>query len=539
MAGPVRFSAGNYPFLFFLRPHETLVHVYTDQTVAALLARGAGSAPAIAAPGDPSLTYAGLRTLVDTSVRWLNAHGIGRNDRVAIVLSNGPHAATAFLAVAAGATAAPLNAHYRDEEFEFYLKDLKAKALLVESGMASPSREVATRLGIKVFELRLDPAVPAGMFTLEASQPAGRAPQHTVTAEPEEVALLLHTSGTTSRPKLVPLTQQNITASAQNIRNTLALTSDDVCLNIMPLFHIHGLIGGVLSSLSAGASVCCTPGSHPVKFFGWLDEVEPTWYTAAPSLHRAIVARATRHADSVARSRLRLIRSSSAALRPELMGALERTFGVPVLQSYGMTEASHQVASNPLPPAARKPGSVGRPSGPEVGIMDEDGTLLPPGSMGEVVIRGANVTAGYEANPEANAASFVNGWFRTGDQGRFDEDGYLWLTGRFKELINRGGEKVSPLEIEAVLMEHPGVQQVVVFAVPDEAHGEEIAAAVVPRQQGTLTDRELRHFVASHLADFKVPRKILFVEQIPGGATGKLQRIGMAEKLGLVAAATR
>jgi acyl-CoA synthetase (AMP-forming)/AMP-acid ligase II len=169
--------------------------------------------------------------------------------------------------------------------------------------------------------------------------------------------------------------------------------------------------------------------------------------------------------------------------------------------------------------------------------VDEAGNILPQGEMGEIVIRGANVTTGYEAHPDANAASFANGWFRTGDQGRFDEDGYLWLTGRFKELINRGGEKVSPLEIEAVMMEHPGIQQVVVFAMPDEAHGEEIAAAVVLREHASLTDRELRHFVASHLADFKVPRKILFVEQIPGGATGKLQRIGMAEKLGLVPAA--
>jgi acyl-CoA synthetase (AMP-forming)/AMP-acid ligase II len=498
-----------------------------------------------------------LRTLVATTVGWLNAHGIARNDRVAMVLSNGPHAATAFLAVAVGATAAPLNAHYRAEEFEFYLTDLKAKALLVEAGMASPAREVAAKLGVTIFELRLDPAAPAGLFTLEGSVENGvgshfstgarlpfpkndsrpHFPLTPTIAEPGDVALLLHTSGTTSRPKLVPLTQRNITASAQNIRDTLALTSDDVCLNIMPLFHIHGLIGGVLSSLSAGAQVCCTPGSHPVKFYIWMDEVRPTWYTAAPSLHRAIVARASRHAESIARSRLRLIRSSSAALRPELMGALERTFGVPVLQSYGMTEASHQVASNPLPPAARKPGSVGCPAGPEVAIMDASGNILPQGEMGEVVIRGANVTIGYEANPDANAAAFVNGWFRTGDQGRFDEDGYLWLTGRFKELINRGGEKVSPLEIEAVMMEHPGVQQVVVFAMPDEAHGEEIAAAVVLREHARVTDRELRHFVALHLADFKVPRKILFVEQIPGGATGKLQRIGMAEKLGLAPAA--
>jgi len=526
------------------------VNISRYETVAALLGRGAGHARAIAAPGRAPLTYDALRTLVDTNVAWLNAHDIGRNDPVAMVLSNGPHAATAFLSVAAGATAAPLNAHYRAEEFHFYLIDLKAKALLVEAGMASASRDVAAKLGVKVFELRVDPAAPGGMFTLAGSDPGdngvGSHSSRTVTgeskndsrphclADPDDVALLLHTSGTTSRPKLVPLTQRNITASAQNIRNTLELTADDVCLNIMPLFHIHGLIGGVLSSLSAGAQVCCTPGSNPVKFFAWMDEVQPTWYTAAPSLHRAIVARAGRHAESVARSRLRLIRSSSAALRPELMGALERTFGVPVLQSYGMTEASHQVASNPLPPAARKPGSVGRPSGPEVAIMDEAGTILPQGEMGEVVIRGANVTTRYEANPDANAASFVNGWFRTGDQGRFDDDGYLWLTGRFRELINRGGEKVSPLEIEAVMMEHPAIQQVVVFAMPDEAHGEEIAAAVVLLEHTSLTERELRHFVASHLADFKVPRKILFVEQIPRGATGKLQRIGMAERLGLV-----
>jgi acyl-CoA synthetase (AMP-forming)/AMP-acid ligase II len=514
------------------------------ETVAALLGRGAGHARAIAAPGRAPLTYDALRTLVDTNVAWLNMRGVGRNDRVAMVLSNGPHAATAFLSIAAASTAAPLNAHYRAEEFACYFTDLKAKALLIEAGMASPSREVAAKLGVKVFELRLNPADPAGVFTLQGSERGqtgvgtGSDPVPTpAMGRPDDVALLLHTSGTTSRPKLVPLTQRNITASAQNIRNTLALTADDVCLNIMPLFHIHGLIGGVLSSLSAGAQVCCTPGSNPVKFFAWMDEVQPTWYTAAPSLHRAIVARAARHADSVARSRLRLIRSSSAALRPELMGALERTFGVPVLQSYGMTEASHQVASNPLPPAARKPGSVGRPSGPEVAIVDEAGNILPQGEMGEIVIRGANVTTGYEAHPDANAASFANGWFRTGDQGRFDEDGYLWLTGRFKELINRGGEKVSPLEIEAVMMEHPGIQQVVVFAMPDEAHGEEIAAAVVLREHASLTDRELRHFVASHLADFKVPRKILFVQQIPGGATGKLQRIGMAEKLGLVPAA--
>jgi oxalate---CoA ligase len=508
-----------------------------DETVNALLARGVGEASAIGAPGFSPLTYKALRTLVENTVRWLNGHGIGRNKRVALVLSNGPHAATAFVSVAAGATAAPLNPNYRAEEFEFYLTDLTANAVIVEEGTHSPVRDVAAKLKLPLIELRLQPGAPAGTFTFVTAAPADVAATNTsaaAMAAPDDIALVLHTSGTTSRPKLVPLTQRNISASAQNIRAALQLTPSDICLNIMPLFHIHGLIGGVLSSLSAGAQVTCTPGSQPVKFFAWLDEIRPTWYTAAPSLHRAILARAVRHPDSVARSRLRFIRSSSAALRKQLMAGLEKLFGVPVIQSYGMTEASHQVASNPLPPAARKPGSVGRAAGPEIAIMDEDGNLLPAESTGEVVIRGANVTTGYEANPAANAASFINGWFRTGDQGWLDADGYLWLSGRLKELINRGGEKISPLEVEAVLMDHPGVQQVVVFAMPDEAHGEEVAAAVVLREGRTVTDRELRHFVASHLADFKVPRKILFVDQIPGGATGKLQRVGLAAKLGLV-----
>jgi acyl-CoA synthetase (AMP-forming)/AMP-acid ligase II len=506
-----------------------------DETVNALLARGAGDAPAIGAPGCAPLTYDALRSLVDSTVSWLNGHGISRNKRVALVLSNGPHAATAFIGVAAGATAAPLNPNYRAEEFEFYVTDLKANAVIVEEGIPSPVRGVAAKLKLPLFEVRLQKGAAAGAFTLVTSTPTTSSTNvAAVMAAPEDVALVLHTSGTTSRPKLVPLTQRNISASAHNIRAAFQLTPSDTCLNIMPLFHIHGLIGGVLSSLSAGAQVTCTPGSQPVKFFGWLDEIRPTWYTAAPSLHRAIVARAARHPDSVARSRLRFIRSSSAALRPQLMAGLEKLFGVPVIQSYGMTEASHQVASNPLPPAARKPGSVGRAAGPEIAIMDEDGNMLPAESTGEVVIRGTNVTAGYEANPAANAASFINGWFRTGDQGWLDADGYLWLSGRLKELINRGGEKISPLEVEAVLMDHPGIQQVVVFAMPDDAHGEEVAAAVVMREGRTATDRELRHFVASHLADFKVPRKILFVDQIPGGATGKLQRVGLAAKLGLV-----
>jgi acyl-CoA synthetase (AMP-forming)/AMP-acid ligase II len=351
--------------------------------------------------------------------------------------------------------------------------------------------------------------------------------------DPDHVALVLHTSGTTSRPKIVPLRQRNLAASARHIAQTLALTPSDRSLVIMPLFHIHGLIGALLSSMYAGASVHCPPGFNALKFFGWLDEAKATWYSAVPTMHQTVLARAERNAEILARRKLRFIRSSSASLPPPVMKALEETFGCPVVESYGMTEATHQMASNPLPPAPRKPGTVGIAAGPEVAIMDPDGKLLSRGTIGEIVIRGPNVTAGYANNPKANAEAFTNGWFRTGDQGVMDADGYLSLTGRLKEIINRGGEKIAPREVDDVIMDHPAVAQVVTFGIPHDKLGEDVAAAVVLKEGQNVGEKELRDFVAGKLADFKVPRKILFLAEIPKGATGKLQRIGLAAKLGL------
>jgi acyl-CoA synthetase (AMP-forming)/AMP-acid ligase II len=334
--------------------------------------------------------------------------------------------------------------------------------------------------------------------------------------EGEDVALVLHTSGTTSRPKIVPLRQINVTASAAHIGETLRLTPDDTCLNIMPLFHIHGLIAAVLASLGAGGSVVCTPGFNAFKFFAWFAEARPSWYTAVPTMHQTLLGLTERNAEIIRTGRLRFIRSSSASLPPQVMTALEAAFGVPVIESYGMTEASHQMASNPLPPAPRHAGSVGIAAGPEVATMDEGGRILKRGELGEVVIRGRNVTAGYEANPTANASAFIDGWFRTGDEGVIDEAGYLRLTGRLKEIINRGGEKVT-------------------FAVKHDKLGEEVGAAVVLREGATLDEHGLRDFASERLAAFKVPRRIVFLDEIPKGATGKLQRIGLAAKLGLEA----
>ena len=305
----------------------------------------------------------------------------------------------------------------------------------------------------------------------------------------------------------------------------------------MPLFHIHGLIAAVTTSLSAGASIYCTPGFNALRFFHWLEDAAPTWYTAVPTMHQAILPRAQRNPAALAKARLRLIRSSSASLPPQVMVALEETFGAPVIESYGMTEATHQMTSNPLPPAARKPGSVGIAAGPLVRICDDAGVFLDAGAEGEVVISGPNVTPGYEANPDANLKGFFEAdgrrWFRTGDQGILDAEGYLRITGRLKEIINRGGEKVSPLEVDEVLMDHPAVAQVVTFAMPHAKLGEEVACAVVLREGMVAVEQEIRTFASGRLADFKVPRRVMILAEIPKGATGKLQRIGLAQKLGL------
>jgi acyl-CoA synthetase (AMP-forming)/AMP-acid ligase II len=497
-------------------------------TIAELLDAGAESAPAIAALDRPPLSYAGLRAQARATVAALNGLGVGRGDRVAIVLPNGPEMATAFLCVGAGAVAAPLNPAYRAEEFEFYLTDLRAKALIVEAGATGPAVEVARRLGVAV--LALSAGATAGAFALAGE--GGGAAARPGLAETGDIALILHTSGTTSRPKIVPLSHRNVTASARNIAATLSLKAEDRGLNIMPLFHIHGLIAGLLAPLARGGAIVCTPGFNALRFFSQMREARPTWVTAVPTMHQAILSRAAQNRDVIAANPLRFLRSSSSSMPPQVIGELEAAFGAPLIEAYGMTEAAHQMASNPLS-GPRKPGAVGPAAGPEIAVMGEDGRLLGAGEIGEVVIRGENVFSGYENNEKANAEAFRNGWFRTGDQGKLDEDGYLSLTGRLKEIINRGGEKISPREVDEVLMDHPAVAQVVCFAMPHDKLGEEVAAAVVLREGSAATEAELRDFVGGRLAAFKVPRRIVFLAEIPKGATGKLQRIGLAEKLGL------
>ncbi|MGE5486499.1 MAG: AMP-binding protein [bacterium] len=502
----------------------------TGAAVPSLVQRAPAHNVALLAPGRRPLTYGELGVLIQSASQKLLGAGIRRGDRVALVASNGPEMASAFLSITAAGSCAPLNPAYTAEEFAFFLGDLRPAALVLQEGIAGAAAEAALKLAIKVICLRADRESPAGAFTLAAGEEPISRQREPDTSE----ALVLHTSGTTSRPKLVPLSHANLLASARHIRESLQLTPADRCLNVMPLFHVHGLVAALLASLDAGASVACCPGFAVPAFFGWLEELRPTWYTAVPTMHQAVLEAAPQHADVIAKTPLRFIRSCSAALAPSLMAALESAFNAPVIEAYGMTEAAHQMASNPLPPRARKPGSVGIAAGPEVAVMDDVGTLLPAGSTGEVVTRGPNVFAGYEANAEANARAFTNGWFRTGDQGYLDGDGYLFLTGRLKELINRGGEKFAPREIDEVLLSHPAVAQAVAFAVPHSRLGEAVAAAVVLKH--AASEQELRRHAAASLAHYKVPERIFTLDSLPKGPTGKLQRIGLAARLGITEA---
>jgi acyl-CoA synthetase (AMP-forming)/AMP-acid ligase II len=489
---------------------------------------------AILAPGRAPLTYGRLYQHIEDVGRTLRAMGIGRRDRVAVVLPNGPEMAVAFLAVTACAVCIPINPAYGAEELDRYFADLRPRALITQAGIDSPARRVALSRAVQVVDLLVEPDAEAGVFALAGEQ--GSACRHD-TAKADDVASLLLTSGTTSRPKIVPLTHANLCASAYGSIAALALRETDRCINVVPLFHGHGLHNVLLATVAAGASVACTPGCEVDKFFGWLRDFRATWYSAVPTMHQAILAQARDIGERPADCRLRLVRSSSAPLPPHVFAELEQTFEAPVIEFYGMTEtASSPLACNPLPPRVRKPGSVGIPIDLDVAILDDAGTLLPGGQTGEVVVRGTAVMGGYDGDPAATKAAFAGDWFKTGDLGYFDDDGYLFLTGRLREMINRGGEKVTPQEVEAVLLQHPAVADAVTFAVPHPTLGEDVASAIVLRSGTTATPNDIRQFAMGRIADFKVPRQVVFVNEIPKGPTGKVQRIGLWNKLGLASA---
>ena len=473
------------------------------------------------------LSYGEFKIFNEKISRQLAATNIINSDRAAIVLPNGPLMASSFLSISSYMSAAPLNPSYKQEEFEFYLDDLKPKFLLVEPNSKSLAVIAAKNLNIPVFEMKISVNQPLGTFELFDKETDYKNPND------YDEALVLHTSGTTSRPKIVPLSNLNIFTSAVNISKSLKLTADDHCLNIMPLFHIHGLIAVLSASAKVGASVCASNGFNALKFLDLAETQNITWYSGVPTMHQAILLRAQKNSDKAKKLNLRFIRSSSASLPPAIFGQLNDIFQTPVIEAYGMTEATHQMTSNPLPPAIQKPGLVGMPAGPEICIMNDKNEKLPQGEIGEICIKGDNVTNGYENNPEANKQSFVNDWFRTGDEGFFDEDGYLKISGRLKEIINKGGEKISPLEVDNILMDFPPIDQALCFGYKDKMLGEDIAVAIKLKENKSCTEDDIKSYANEKLAKFKIPKKIFIVEDIPKGATGKLQRIGLAKKFGL------
>ena len=473
------------------------------------------------------LSYGEFKIFNEKISRQLSATNIINSDRAAIVLPNGPLMASSFLSISSYMSAAPLNPSYKQEEFEFYLDDLKPKFLLVEPNSKSLAVIAAKNLDIPVFEMKISDTQPLGTFELFDKETDYKNPND------YDEALVLHTSGTTSRPKIVPLSNLNVFTSAVNISKSLKLTADDHCLNIMPLFHIHGLIAVLSASAKVGASVCSSNGFNALKFLDLAETQNITWYSGVPTMHQAILLRAQKNSDKAKKLNLRFIRSSSASLPPVIFEQLNDIFQTPIIEAYGMTEATHQMASNPLPPAIQKPGLVGMPAGPEICIMNDKNEKLSQGQIGEICIKGDNVTNGYENNPEANKQSFVNNWFRTGDEGFFDKDGYLKISGRLKEIINKGGEKISPLEVDNILMDFPPIDQALCFGYKDKMLGEDIAAAIKLKENKSCTEDDIKSYANEKLAKFKIPKKIFIVEDIPKGATGKLQRIGLAKKFGL------
>ena len=483
-------------------------------SLAELLADSGSAAPAIVSTSPPVVvSYKALAEQIERLSGQLRSTGLKPGDCVAIVLPNGLEFLVVFLALTySRLVAAPLNPADKSDKIRFFFEHAQARAVVAE-GANLTVREAAAGLGLPIWQPRVD---SRGIVELPELSQGSRA---SIDApNPDDIALFAYTSGTTGRPKCVPLTHANVLWSARNIATHYDLTSADCSLVVLPLFHGHGLIGATLSTLASGGSVIVPPRFSASEFWKLFREHHATWYSAVPTIHQVLLERAD--SDGAPDNGPRFIRSCSAPLAPTILTKLESRFGAPVIEAYGMTEAAHQVATNPLPPLVHKPGTVGLSD--EISIIDQNGRQLGANTPGEVVVRGPNLMRGYRNNPEANAAAFIDGWFRTGDIGAIDNDGYLALTGRIKDLINRGGEKISPVEVEAVLLEHPSVAEASVFGVPDQKYGEEVSAAVVLR--GSATAQELQAYCRTRLADFEVPKVIHLVYAIPKNAMGKVIR---------------
>ncbi|MBT5049855.1 MAG: AMP-binding protein [Rhodospirillaceae bacterium] len=489
------------------------------------VAQAQPNAKAILAPGRRPLSFAGLIRQMTDVRETLNSWGIGREDRVAVILTDGPEATVAFLGVTSGAIYIALNPAYTHGEFEAYLTLLRPKAIIVSAAEETPAREVAENLGIPTIELVVEEGDPAGHFVLTGGS-------HSFCSLPgpsqaDDVALLSFTSATTELSKIVPVRHRHWLIAAWDRVRRLEITPEDCALNPMPLFHGHGQFLA-LSALLGGASLVCPPRFDLIKFFDCLERYPVTFYSASFAIHEAIASQLPNYRHIVRNINLRFFKIGSGRLDRAVVDTLEEEFRAPAIELYSNSEACI-VTANPLHSACRKYGSAGLPVLSEVAILANDGTILPPGHDGEIIVRGPCIFDGYIDNPDADAAAFHKDWFRTGDMGHLDMDGYLFITGRIKEIINRGGEKISPLEVDHILQQHPAVQDVATFAYPHSTLGEDVAAAVILRKEGQASEEELICFARESLAHFKVPRRVIFVDELPRTATGKILRKKLSE----------
>ena len=490
------------------------------ETIPDLLGGTDGNRTAVVVPEkNLRLSYENLLQQVMDMAGALASLGIAPGDRIAIVLPNGLAALVSFLAASVAGTAAPLNPAYRHDEFLFYLEDTSARLVICPPAGAEEARRAAAERSIPVVAAEMD---EFGVVRLHGAPEKAPSP----TAEPAGTALVLHTSGSTGRPKRVPLHHRHLALSAQNVAATYSLTPADVSMCIMPLFHVHGLVASVLATFASGGTVLVPGRFDALSFWRNVARHRVTWYSGVPTMHQLLLARLHGKGKPADADSLRFVRSCSTPLNVKVIHDIEAVFGVPMVEAYGMTEAAHQMSSNPLPPQERRHGSVGKPQGVEISVMGAKGVHLHHSHRGEIVIRGRNVFRGYENNPDANASAFVDGWFRTGDEGFLDSHGYLHITGRLKEQINRAGEKISPREIDKVLLTHPAVAEAVTFGFPHPQLGEEVAAAVCLHEP--RSEEEILAYCREHLAEFKCPKKLYIVERIPQTATGKIRRGAVA-----------
>jgi len=493
-------------------------------------ARRRPEAPALVVTADRiPITYRDLVRLVDDLAGQLARGGLLPGDRAALRAHSSVEFVVGLLAASrAGLVVVPLDAALPVAEQRVRIAAAGARVVLVDGGELGETGEPTVPCWpISVTVGQDDGGVRVDVDTTVAPSPAGAAPDG---LRPDD-ALIMFTGGTTGSPKMVPWTQDNIASSVSGVIATYGLGPQDATVAVMPLFHGHGLIAALLSSLASGGTVLL-PARGRFSAHTFWDDVHAagaTWFTAVPTIHQILLERAAPDHTGHLPAPLRFIRSCSAALSLETARALQTEFAAPVLSAYGMTEATHQVASTSENETVTS-GLVGRSTGAEIRIVGDDGQPCPPETVGEIWLRGRTVVRGYLADPAATARTFTDGWLHTGDLGSVSAAGELTLRGRIKELINRGGEKISPERVEGVLASHPNVLEAAVFGVPDPLYGETVAAVVVPAPSAPPTVAELAEFCRERLAAFEVPASIKVTGELPHTAKGSIDRRAVAER---------